>query len=80
VGYENKDNMPKKVTIEFIVGNGEKEFVIDYLGPYTIKANSKLFIAQQYMLSKKLAAEKGLKITLKMFEKGKVIEEIETAF
>jgi hypothetical protein len=79
VGYDNSNGVERKVTIEFAIIKGSKTLVFDYLGPYTIKANGRLFIAQEYELSKKLASESGLKLSLKMTEKGNTIAETEAA-
>ena len=79
IGYNNAGQEEKKVTIEFTINDRTKALVMDYLGPYIIKADSRMLLGQEYVLSKKLAEKKGLVLRLKLLDKGNIIDETEAA-
>ncbi|MEM2956303.1 MAG: hypothetical protein QW041_01885 [Candidatus Pacearchaeota archaeon] len=78
IGYDNENQDEKKVNIEFTINKDKNILAMDYLGPYTIAKNGKLFIAQKYELSNRLAKEKNLTLKLKLQEKSKTIAEAST--
>ena len=80
IGYDNTGQEAKKVNIEFNINKGNRAIVTDYFGPYNIEKNERFLVGQDYVLSSKLAKEPGLKINLKMSEKGKTIAEAEAPF
>ena len=81
IGFDNTQEAKKeKVTIEFSINKGSKTLNIDYLGPYTVEADSKFLLGQEYQIAERLAKQQGLTLKLKMFEKDKLIKETETAF